>query len=123
MSNNRTERVAESIKRELAQLIQLEVKDPRLGIVTVTAVKVSKDLSHAKVYVTFIQSDLNKPEEALKVLREASAYLRTVLSQRVKLRIAPQLNFVYDESIEHGRHLSNLIDGVAPPPEEEDKHE
>ncbi|MFT4058805.1 MAG: 30S ribosome-binding factor RbfA [Legionella sp.] len=104
----RTDRVAEMIQRKLAQIIPLEVKDPRLkGFVTISAVKVAADLSHAKVYFTVLNDD---KQLAGSILNAAASYLRSALARSITLRTVPQLHFVYDESIEYGQHLSRLID-------------
>ena len=104
----RSDRVAEMIQRELSELIQLHVKDPRLpAFITVSAVHVSKDMSHAKVFITLLQGD---KEVAVKVLNHAAPFLRSSLGKLMKLRIVPQLHFVYDESIEYGIRLGKLID-------------
>jgi ribosome-binding factor A len=109
----RTDRVAEMIQRKLAQIIPLEVKDPRLnGIVTISAVKVAADLAHAKVYFTVLNND-KKLVEA--ILNAAASYLRSALARSITLRTVPQLHFVYDESIEYGQRLSRLIDEANPP--------
>ncbi len=105
----RTGRVAEQIQRELADLIQMEVKDPRVGLVTLTGVEVTQDYAHAKVYFTTMKS----AEQATKAqagLEHAAGFLRTQLAHRMKLRIMPQLHFIYDTSVENGVRLSQLID-------------
>jgi len=103
---SRNQRVAEQIRRELADLLQFEVKDPRVGQVTVTEVEVSGDLAHAKVFFS-IQQD---PDAALLGLQKSAGFLRTQLSKRMLLRSVPQLHFNYDSSIDRGMHLSSLID-------------
>jgi len=103
----RTDRIAEQIQRELAQLIRLEVKDPRVRKVTLTGVEVTNDHAHAKVFYTSL--DGNSPE-LLQGLERAAGYLRSQLAKAMKLRITPQLHFLYDASIERGAHLSQLID-------------
>ena len=126
--SSRVQRVADQIQRELAMLIQMEVNDPRIGMVSVTGVNVSRDLAHANVYVTVLNtmtgsdvlndstlaapSELDKLEieENLKALRKASGYLRSMLAKRIELRSIPKLQFHYDESVERGQQLSNLID-------------
>ena len=121
MSNDfkRTDRIAEMMQRKLSQLIQQEIKDPRLpSFVTISAVKVSADLSHAKVYFTVFNDDI---EQTAAILNSAASYLRSALARTVKLRTVPQLHFVYDESIEYGRHLSRLIDDLNPPDKDSDK--
>ncbi|AHE68240.1 30S ribosome-binding factor RbfA [Legionella oakridgensis] len=109
----RTDRIAETILRKLAHIIQQEVTDPRItSFITLSAVKVSKDLSHAKVYFTVLNDD---PKQTATILNTAASYLRTILAKSIKLRTVPQLQFVYDESIEYGKRLSRLIDEVNPP--------
>ena len=109
---SRTQRVADQIQRELAALIQREVKDPRVGMATVSAVEVSRDLSHAKVFVTILNGDEDKEamRESIKALNNAAGFLRSQLGQRMKLRIVPTLRFHYDDSLSRGNYLSNLID-------------
>ena len=113
MSNNfkRTDRLAATIQRKIAQLIQQEIKDPRLSpFISVTAVKVSADLSHAKVYITCLDEN---HEESVKILNSASGFLRTALSKSMTTRTTPQLHFVYDESVDYGNRLRQLIDEVS----------
>lgn len=105
----RTGRVAEQIQRELADLIQMEVKDPRVGLVTLTGVEVTQDYAHAKVYFTTMKSADQAPK-AQTGLEHAAGFLRTQLAHRMKLRIMPQLHFIYDTSVENGVRLSQLID-------------
>lgn len=114
----RMDRVAEMMQRKLAQIIQQEIKDPRLpNLITISAVKVAADLSHAKIYFTVFNADHLLTHD---ILNAAAPYLRTALARTIKLRTVPQLHFVYDESIEYGKKLSNLIDSVNPPePESE----
>ncbi|MGB0664447.1 MAG: 30S ribosome-binding factor RbfA [Pontibacterium sp.] len=110
---SRTQRVAEQIQRDLAQLIQFQIRDPRLGMVTVSHVRISKDLSYAEVFVTVLP--LNGADEteatqlAVKILNDASGYLRTELAKGIKLRIMPQLRFTFDDSVDRGRRLHTLI--------------
>lgn len=106
----RTDRIAEMMQRMLAQLIQQEIKDPRLPhLITISAVNVSRDLSHAKVYFTALNAD---PKQTAAILNTAASYLRSSLARSMTLRTVPQLHFVYDESIEYGKRLSRLIDEV-----------
>ena len=109
---SRTQRVADQIQRELAALIQREVKDPRVGMATVSAVEVSRDLSHAKVFVTILNGDEEQQEitKSVRALNNASGFLRSQLGQRMKLRIVPTLRFHFDDSLSRGNYLSNLID-------------
>ncbi|MDP1898456.1 MAG: 30S ribosome-binding factor RbfA [Sulfurimicrobium sp.] len=107
--HSRPRRVAEQIQRELAELIQLEVKDPRVGMVTLTDVEVTPDYSHAKVYFTLLNQG-HSLDETLEGLSRAAGYLRSQLAHRMRLRIMPQLHFVFDSSVERGVQLSNLIE-------------
>ena len=133
---SRHSRIAEQIQRELSTLLQMEIKDPRLGMVTVSDVDLSRDLTVAKVYVTRLDDlELNvegskkdtgkknqnleeSKEASLKVLEKSSGFLKKELGRRLVLRTIPQLKFYYDESIERGRHLSQLIDKAVKTDEE-----
>ena len=112
---SRTDRVADQIQQELALLIQREVKDPRLGMLTVSAAKVSRDLSYSDVYVTLLGDDSpERIKENLAVLKRAAGFLRSQLARTIQLRHVPELRFHYDESVVRGHHLSSLInDAVA----------
>jgi len=128
--SSRVQRVADQIQRELATLIQMEVSDPRVGMVSVTGVEVSRDFSHARVFVTVMntltddsdvnQSTLAEPgsldqleiDENLKALNKASGFLRTLLAKRLQIRSVPKLKFHYDGSVQRGQHLSELIDNA-----------
>ena len=105
---NRTRRVAEQMQRDLALLIQQEIKDPRLGMVTVSGVDVSRDFSLAKVYITVMGDNPDIPL-TLEILQKASGFLRHELGARSTMRSLPQLKFFYDESISRGAELSELI--------------
>ncbi|MEH6625976.1 MAG: 30S ribosome-binding factor RbfA [Motiliproteus sp.] len=108
---SRTHRVAEQLQRDLAQLIQQEVKDPRLGFVTVNEAKVSRDLCYADIYVTVMGKEETAEEIALtiKILNSAAGFLRGRIAKLIKLRIVPQLRFHYDSSVSRGNYLSSLI--------------
>ncbi len=116
---SRTKRIADQLQREIALLIQREMRDPRLGLLTVTSVQVSPDLSHAKIFITQHKSD-EEIKETLKVLNKAGNHLRYLLAHSINLRIVPQLRFVYDASVAYSAHLSSLIDDVIA--EDESKH-
>ena len=107
--SQRAQRVGEQIQRELAELLREQVKDPRVGRVTITAVEVSADLSHAKVFVTHL-AGVEHADEAVQALQRTAGFLRTELSHRMQLYSVPQLHFAYDDSIEAGMRLSQLID-------------
>jgi len=106
---SRSSRVAEQVRRELAELIQLEVKDPRVGLVTLTDVEISPDYAHAKVFFTSLKGE-SGVSEVLAGLRAASGFLRRELGRRVRIHTLPELHFAYDRSVEQGDRLSRLID-------------
>ncbi|GAB2789991.1 30S ribosome-binding factor RbfA [Halomonas shantousis] len=107
----RTDRVADQLQQELAILIQREIKDPRLGMVTVSSVTVSRDLGYADIYVTLLgENDAETIKENLAVLKRAAGFLRSQIASRIKLRHVPELRFHYDESVVRGQRLSSLID-------------
>lgn len=105
----RTDRIGELMQRELAKIIAKEMRDANLGLITVAAVKVSRDLSFAKVYITRLGSD-EEAKQAVDVLNEKSASLRFHLAKHVNLRSMPQLTFVYDKTLLAGNALAALID-------------
>jgi ribosome-binding factor A len=109
---SRTRRVADEIQRDLAELIQKELGDPRIGMVTVTGVEVTHEFEHAKVYFSVL-GDRAQAELSAKVLNKAAGFLRRELARRLKIRIIPQLHFIYDETIEKGNRLSALIDAAV----------
>ena len=105
----RARRIADQMQRELSELIRLEVKDPRVVMVTLTDVEVGRDMDHAKVFFTTLGGP-TEHEACLQGLQRASGFLRTQLSQRMQLRQVPKLSFVYDQSVERGMHLAQLIE-------------
>jgi len=113
---SRSRRVGELIQRELATLLSREVKDPRLALISITAVDVTRDLSLAKVFYTIMDitdgTDQNKQAKVKEGLIKASGFLRYELGHRIQLRIVPKLEFFYDQSVVHGSELSSLIDHV-----------
>jgi ribosome-binding factor A len=120
--SSRAERIADQIQRDLADLIRTEVKDPRVGMVTLTGVEVTNDYRHAKVFFTIL-GDAATVTSALQGLHKASGFLRSLLARGLSLRIVPELHFVYDESVERGTRLSKLIDEAMSqvPPAPKDK--
>jgi ribosome-binding factor A len=109
---SRSQRVVEQIRRELAELIRTEVKDPRVGFITLTDVEISADYAHAKVFFTSMTGEEGLPE-ILTGLRRASGFLRRELGRRVRIHTTPELHFVYDSSVEQGSRMSRLIDEVV----------
>ena len=114
MGDSRNSRIADQIQRELAELVRLEVRDPRVGMVTLTGVELSRDKSHAKVFFTKFGSpdDVAACQEGLD---RAAGFLRSSLAHRLSTRTVPELHFAYDESIERGVRLSKLIDDAVAP--------
>lgn len=108
MAKIRVGRVGEQIKKELSLILQSELKDPRIGFITVTGVEVTNDLSQAKVYLSVLGEDEEK-EDTLKALDQASGFVRTELGRRIRLRHTPELIFKLDTSIEYGSHIENLL--------------
>lgn len=100
--------MAEAIKEEVSTLIQRELKDPRLGFVTVTRVEVSPDLRHSKVFFSVLGSDESK-KESLAILKRASGFLRRELSHRLTIRYVPELHFEFDIAMEHGEKIQRLL--------------
>ena len=108
----RSRRIAEQVQRELSDIIRLELKDPRVGLITITDVEVTPDHKLAKVYFTLL-GDESRIEEAARGLQHAAGFLRSQLAQRFEMRTVPQLAFVYDASVERGARLSQLIDAAV----------
>lgn len=104
---DRTDRIAEEIKKELSYMIQNELKDPRItGLITVTKVLVTKDLKYCKVYVSVFNDDKNSVLDGIK---SGAGYMRKELSTRIKIRTVPELQFVLDDSIEYGAHINEVL--------------
>ena len=106
---SRSRRVAEQLQKEIAEILQMEFKDPRVGFVTVSGVDLSSDLMYSKVYVTFLNLDKDKLKEAVEVLNNAAGFFRSLVGKRMKLRVVPYITFVYDDTLVKGMELSELI--------------
>ncbi len=119
---SRADRVADAVKRLLATLIQQEISDPRVGMVNINDVTVTRDLAIAKIYVTFIgHDDDSSCAEGTAALNKAAGYLRSLLSKEMSLRTTPKLQFFYDKTPIRGQALSSLIDRARA--EDEARHE
>jgi ribosome-binding factor A len=105
----RSRRIGEQIQRELSEIIRAELKDRRVGLVTITDVEVTPDHAHAKVFFTLL-GDAGQIETTLRALEHAAGFLRSQLARRIRLRTVPELQFKYDASVERGARLSRLID-------------
>ena len=122
---SRTSRIGDQLQKELASLIQFEVKDPRLGMVTINEVRVAKDLGYADVYYTVLGLDDNAERlaENQAALESAKNFLRSCLAKEVKLRIMPHLRFHYDNSVVNGARMSALIDEAVRKDQKQDSNE
>ena len=124
MTQHRPERVADRIRQVLARLLQERVRDPRIGFVTLTDVRVSPDLRHARVYVSIMDDD---PEPSFRALIRALPFFRQALAREAGLRYTPSLRFVMDDSVAGGFRIERLLDDagvdrpVAEPPHEDDE--
>jgi ribosome-binding factor A len=119
-THSRKHRIAEQVQRELSEIIRLELKDPRVGMITITDVEVTRDYAYARVYFTQL-GDASKAEETVIALRHAAGFLRSQLAHRLALRTVPQLEFRYDQSVERGMRLSQLIETAVAQDTERDK--
>ncbi len=110
---SRTQRVAQQLQKELAMILQREVRDSRLGMVTISDVEVSRDLAYAKVFVTFLCVGEQTPESYLNALREHEVHIRMMLGKRIRLRLTPEIRFHYDNTLVEGMRMSNLVTEVV----------
>ncbi|HSF47691.1 MAG TPA: 30S ribosome-binding factor RbfA [Burkholderiales bacterium] len=108
-SHSRPRRVGSQIQRELAEILREELKDPGVGMITITGVDLSPDFAHAKVFFTRLEGNRELPL-TIGALKRASGFLRSQLAHRLRLRSVPELHFVYDSSVEAGDRVSRLID-------------
>ena len=109
---NRSDRVAAQIQREIAELLRTEVKDGELGMVTLSDVELSRDLAVAKLYVSFLGSQL-PANKCVKKLNTRVPELRHELGKRIRIRVLPELRFVHDDSIERGMRMDSLLQGLT----------
>lgn len=107
--SNRQQRVAQQIQREVALILQREIQGPELSFITVAQVKVSGDLQHAKIYVTFFNDDAQAIQKGMEVLQESTSYIRSLLARALRLRVMPEIAFIYDDTLKEGLRLSALI--------------
>ncbi len=122
MVKHRPFRLAESIKEEVSKMIREDIKDPRLGFVTVTDVEVADDLRHAKVFVSILGEE-EEIKESMDVLKRAAGFVRSELGKTIRLRYVPEISFRYDQSIEHGAHISKLLREVIAEGDSADEEE
>ncbi|WP_127956489.1 30S ribosome-binding factor RbfA [Serratia microhaemolytica] len=115
---SRSQRVAQEMQKEIAIILQREIKDPRIGMTTVSGVELSRDLAYAKVYVTFLNvltenADADFITNGIKALQDAAGYIRLLLGKAMRLRVVPELTFAYDNSLVEGMRMSNLVTNVV----------
>ncbi|MDD1794104.1 30S ribosome-binding factor RbfA [Enterovibrio makurazakiensis] len=115
---SRTQRVSQQVQKEVALILQREIKDPRISMVTVSGVDVSRDLAYAKVHVTFLTTGDQTAEAGLEALNEQAWYVRTLLGKAIRLRITPEVIFVFDQSLTEGMRISNLVSQAVKSDEE-----
>ncbi|ART81106.1 30S ribosome-binding factor RbfA [Oceanisphaera avium] len=106
---SRSRRVGQELQKEIALILQREIKDERLRLVTVSGVELSKDLSSAKVFVTFLDNEPENVAQGMKVLKDASGFIRSLVGKAMRLRITPELRFAYDHSLVEGMRISSLV--------------
>lgn len=105
---SRADRVSEQVRRDLAEIIRVELKDPRVGMISLTAVELTPDYAHAKVFFTTL--DISHLPEIERGLSRAAGFLRHELGRRIHIHTLPELHFIHDDSLERGASLSRLID-------------
>ena len=119
MTSHRANRVAEEIKREITQMLRDEIKDPRVGFITVTGVEVTSDIRYAKVFVS-VYGDAESQEQSLEALEKARGFVRSEIGKRIRLRYAPEISFKLNSSIEYGARIMKLLAEVK---DSENDHE
>jgi len=110
---SRTSRVSQQVQKELARILQQEVKDPRIGMVTISGVDVTRDLAYAKVFVTFLTVGEQTNDESLEGLNAAAGYIRRLLGKAMRLRIVPEVRFCFDETLTEGLRISELVSNAV----------
>ena len=111
MRYSRSERVKQTLKEEISKILEYELKDPRIGMVTVTRVELTNDLRHAKVYFS-VMGDDNKKEQARKGVESATGFVKKLIGQRIRLKFLPEITFKYDDSIEYAQHISEVLEKI-----------
>ena len=110
---SRASRVSQQVQKELARILQQEVKDPRIGMVTISGVDITRDLAYATVFVTFLTIGDQTNDESLEGLNAASGYIRRLLGKAMRLRIVPEVRFCFDETLTEGLRISELVSGAV----------
>jgi len=118
MGENRIQRIANLIKKEVAEMLIREVKDPRIGMVTITEVTVSKDLRIAHIYYSALGSEKQNQDSAIG-LRQATKFIQREIGRRIRMRYTPAIDFQFDHSLEYGSHIDKILQDLSLPKEEE----
>jgi ribosome-binding factor A len=113
MEYKRADRVSLAVKREVAEMLIREIKDPRIGMVTVTGVTMSPDLRHARIYYSVLGGEKEIKDSAAG-LKQATPYIQRQIGHRIRLRFTPELDFQYDHSLEYGSHIEQLLKSIVP---------
>lgn len=109
MGDQRSERVAEAIRKEISEIIHKEIKDPRIGFITITRVRVTDDLRYAEIYFSIL-GNVDEVRKTLNGLRSATGFLRREIGKRLRLRFTPELRFKFDRSIEYSAHIAKVLE-------------
>ena len=117
MTRQRPERFQEALRQEISLIVQNEIKDPRLGFITITKVDLTKDLRYARVYFSVLGKDADK-NKALKGLNSAKGYIKGLVADRIKLRFMPEISFKIDDTLENTQHIYELLNKLERPKEE-----
>jgi ribosome-binding factor A len=111
--NSRGERIRKALIKELSDIIQFKIKDPRIhGIISVTDVELSHDYKYAKAYISIFGADEDK-QDIMDAIEDSTSFIRSEISRRIRMRFTPELKFMLDESLEKGRRLTDLIDKIS----------
>lgn len=114
MGENRIERISNLIKKEVAEMLTREVKDPRIGMATITGVKVSKDLRNAHIYYSVLGSEKEVKDSAIG-LKQATKFIQRELGRRIRIRYTPIIDFQFDHSLEYGSHIEKILKDLTIP--------
>ncbi len=122
MSRMRPERVQEAIRQEISMIVMGQIKDPRIGFITITKVDLTKDLRYARIYFSVLGKNADK-NKALKGLNSAKGYIKGLIAEKIKLRYMPEISFVIDNTLEHAQHIYEILNKIEKPKEETDDGE
>ncbi|MEI6863210.1 MAG: 30S ribosome-binding factor RbfA [Candidatus Omnitrophota bacterium] len=117
MSRQRPERIQEAIRQEVSLIAQGQIKDPRIGFITITKVDLTKDLRYARIYFSVLGKNADK-NKALKGLNSAKGYIKGLIADKIKLRYMPEIAFVIDSTLEHTQHIYDILNSIKNPKEE-----